>query len=207
MVKKTKILAAGDIHGDTGLVKKLAKRAEKENVDLVILSGDITFFDDSTKNLIGPFKKINKPVLILHGNHEPVSTTEFLAQAYGPDTTNLHGKSIIKNDIGIFGAGGTTQIGPEPPIKESEIFKLLETGFNEIKHLSKKIMVTHEHPVGSKSEFEGYFSGSKGIAKALKKFQPNILIHSHIHEADGIEEKIGKTKIINVGRSGRIIEI
>ena len=29
--KKTKILAAGDVHGDTGLVKKLAKKAEKED--------------------------------------------------------------------------------------------------------------------------------------------------------------------------------
>ena len=33
-----KILAAGDIHGDIEQVTKLAKRADKENVDLVILS-------------------------------------------------------------------------------------------------------------------------------------------------------------------------
>ena len=31
MKHKTKILAAGDIHGDTGLVKRLAERAKKEN--------------------------------------------------------------------------------------------------------------------------------------------------------------------------------
>ena len=30
--KKLKILATGDIHGDTGLVKKLADKAEKEKV-------------------------------------------------------------------------------------------------------------------------------------------------------------------------------
>ena len=41
--KKTRILAIGDIHGDTGLVKKLAERAEKENIDILIISGDITF--------------------------------------------------------------------------------------------------------------------------------------------------------------------
>ena len=32
MIKKTKILAIGDIHGDTGLVKKLAEKAKKENI-------------------------------------------------------------------------------------------------------------------------------------------------------------------------------
>ena len=48
--KPLKILAVGDIHGDTGLVKKLAEKAEKENVDLVIIAGDLTFIEKSTKN-------------------------------------------------------------------------------------------------------------------------------------------------------------
>ena len=50
MKKKSKILAIGDLHGDTGLVKKLAKKAKDENVDLVILTGDLTFAEQSTKN-------------------------------------------------------------------------------------------------------------------------------------------------------------
>ena len=49
--KKLKILAAGDIHGDTSLAEKLAIRAEKEKVDLVILCGDITYGEKSTENL------------------------------------------------------------------------------------------------------------------------------------------------------------
>ena len=62
MDKKTKILAIGDIHGDTGLVKRLADKAVKEKVDLIILAGDITFAEQSTKNLIGPFIKAKKQV-------------------------------------------------------------------------------------------------------------------------------------------------
>ena len=44
-----KILAAADIHGDTGLAKKLAKRAKDEDAELVILCGDVTFFDQSSE--------------------------------------------------------------------------------------------------------------------------------------------------------------
>ena len=62
------------------------------------------------------------------------------------------------------------------------------------------------HPSPSLSEFSG-IAGSKTITKAIKKFKPDILIHGHIHEAGGIEEKIGNTKVINVGREGKIIEI
>lgn len=203
MIKKTKILAVGDIHGDTGLVKRLAEKAVKENVDLVILAGDLTMFEESTKNIIGPFVKAKKQVLLIPGNHESIATADFLAEMY-PDTKNIHGYSFKKNDLGIFGAG-SADIGINQ-IKDSEIFSLLKQGHESIKDSDKKIMVTHMHPQGSKAEFSG-FPGSKGIKKAIKEFQPNILITAHIHEAAGLEEYMGKTKVINVSRKEKIFEI
>jgi len=166
--KKLKILAAGDIHGDTGLAEKLAERAQKEHCDLVILCGDLTMMDQSTDNIIGPFKKRNEKVLILPGNHETVATADFLAELYG--MKNIHGYSVKYNDVGIFGCGGAN-IG---------LFQLEE---DEI------------------------FPGSKGVRKAIDKFHPDLLLCSHVHEAEGIEEKIGKTHVINVGKKGKIIEI
>ncbi len=203
MKKKSKILAVGDIHGDTGLIKRLAKKAKEEDVDLVILAGDLTFAEQSIKNIIGPFVKAKKQVLLIPGNHESIATIDFLAEMY-PNTKNIHGYSFIKNDLGIFGAGGA-DIGVNI-VKDSEIFNLLKKGNERIKDLKKKIMVTHMHPKGSKAEFSG-FEGSKAIRKAIKQFQPDILISSHIHEAAGIEENIGKTKVINVSRKAKIFEI
>ena len=65
--RKIKILAASDLHGDSRLTKRLALRAEKENVDLVVLCGDLTGFKES-KELIKPFKDKNQKVLLLPGN-------------------------------------------------------------------------------------------------------------------------------------------
>jgi hypothetical protein len=202
--KKTKILAIGDIHGDTGLVKRLAEKAIRENVDLVILAGDLTFGEQSLKNLIGPFAKAKKQVLIIPGNHEAISTTAFLSEAYAPYSKHLHGYSLIKNNVGIFGAG-TANMGPHQ-IKDSEIFGLLKKSHQEIKETWKKVMVTHIHPKGSKSEFTG-FPGSPAVRKAIETFQPDIAICSHIHEAAGLEENIGKTKVINVSRKEKIFEL
>jgi len=201
---KLKILAAGDIHGDMGLAKKLAEKAKKEHVDLVVLCGDITQADQSTDNLIGPFKKLNEKVLLIPGNHEPVATTDFLAEAYG--VKNIHGYSVKYKDVGIFGAGGAN-IGLFQ-MSEKEIYDLLKKGFDKIKYLHKKIMVTHVHPSDTKMEkMTTIFPGSSGVKKAIEKFQPDVMFCSHVHEAEGIEEKIGKTKVINVGRKGKIIEI
>lgn len=199
---KTKILAVGDIHGDTGLVKKLAQKAKKENVDLVILAGDMTFVESSIDNLIGPFIKANKQVLLIPGNHESLATVDFLAQMY-PKTKNIHGYSFKKNNLGIFGAGGGDVINITP---DKEIFSALQKGHKNIKNVEKKIMVTHMHHKGSKSEFSGW-PGSRAVKKAIKEFRPNILISAHIHEAAGIEEKIGKTKVINVSRKAKVFEI
>jgi len=199
--EKLRILAAGDIHGDSNLVKKLAEKAEKEKVDLIILAGDITS-PFETENLIKPFKDKHKKVLLIPGNWDSPATIDFLADLYG--MKNIHGKgySIKYKGVGIFGAGGTTGGGKD----EEEIFSALKKGDSELKDVRKKIMVTHMHAKDSISEFSG-FEGSRGIKKAIRQFKPDIFIHSHIHEAEGIEEKIGKTKVINVGRKGRIIEI
>src|SRR3989338_2540954 len=187
-MKKLKILAAGDIHGDTGLANKLAEKAEKEKVDLVILCGDLTYAEESVEGIIGPFVKRKEKVLLIPGNHETLATADFLAEFY--KVKNIHGYSAKYKDVGIFGAGG------------------VKKGFDSIKGLKKKIMVTHVHPTGSKMEkFTSIFPGSSGVKKAIDSFKPDILLCSHVHEAEGIEEIVGKTKVINVGRAGKIIEI
>ncbi len=202
MKKKSKILAVGDIHGDTGLVKKLAKKAKEENVDLVILAGDLTFAEQSTKNIIGPFIKAKKQVLLIPGNHESFATADFLAERYS-GTKNIHGYSFKKGDLGIFGAGGGDVIITTP---DNEIFSALKKGHSNLKDAKKTIMVTHMHPRGSKSEFSGW-PGSKAVRKAIHEFKPDFAIFSHIHEAGGMEEKMGKTKLINVSRKAKIFEI
>ena len=60
--KKFKILAAGDFHGSSEIAKKLANKAEKENVDLVVLTGDITGMVETT-NLLKPFKDKHQKVI------------------------------------------------------------------------------------------------------------------------------------------------
>jgi len=202
--KKMKILAFSDIHGDKSLAEKLAKRASDEDVDLVILCGDITRAERSTEGIIGPFAARKKKVLLVPGNHESVATADFLAQLYG--MTNLHGYSVKYKDIGLFGCGGA-EMGPFPT-DEAEIFNLLQKGHENVSDSGKKIMVTHVHPAGSTIEkFTKFFKGSEAVKKAIDEFKPDLLLCGHVHEAEGIEEMVGETKVINVGKNGKIIEL
>ncbi|MBR9676325.1 hypothetical protein GOV05_04925 [Candidatus Woesearchaeota archaeon] len=199
-----KILAAGDLHGDSIAAHKLARKALKEKVDLVILSGDLTNNDEDYENILGEFKKVNKKVLFIPGNHDSFSTADFLEDAY--EFKNIHKKGVRYNDIGFFGCGGSN-IGLFR-LSEKDIFDYLDASHKKVAYLPRKVMVTHNHPTGTLMErFSDFVKGSSGVREAVLKLKPDFLICSHVHEAEGIEEKIGKTKVLNVGKKGKVIEL
>lgn len=199
-----RVFSAGDFHGDSKLAEQIAKEAKKAKADVVILTGDLVTNDLNAENIIGHFKKQNLPLLFVPGNHESLATADFLAKLY--DVKNIHGYSARYHDVGIFGCSGVN-VGIHQ-LSDDEAFDLLKKGFDKIKYLSKKIMVTHVHPKDSKMEkFSQFLPGSKAIRKAIDEFKPDILLCSHVHEAHGLEEKIGNTKVINVGKKGKIIDI
>lgn len=202
--QKLKVLAFGDIHGDSLKAKELAEQAERENVDLVIICGDISNSETQLENIIGIFKDKNLKVLLIPGNHESMASADFLAELY--NFKNLHGYTYKINNIGFFGCG-SANIGLFQ-LPENEIQNILEKGANYTKDCKKRIMVTHVHPADSKMEkFSDFIQGSTGVKNIINKHQPDILLCSHVHEAEGIEELIGKTRVINVGKQGKILEL
>ena len=198
--KKFKILAAGDFHGSSATAKKLAEKAYKEKVDLVILTGDITGMIE-TEDLLKPFKQKNQKVVFVPGNWETKETAETLSKLYGVKNIGEH--YVKYEDVGIFGIGSEDW---QLHLDEEKTFKKLKKDFEKIKDLEKKIMISHLHAAGTKSELSG-IEGSQALKKAIKEFQPNLFISGHIHEGEGLSEKIGKTRVVNVGKKGRIIEI
>lgn len=199
-----RILASGDFHNDQRLVEKLAQEAVEKSVDLVLLCGDMTHMDGSTDNLIGPFKKRGLKVAFVPGNHESPATADFLAEKY--EITNLHGYSMIHNGIGFFGCGGAN-CGVHQ-VSDTEVMELLGRGFRYVGNTQKKIMVTHVHPSGTAIEqFSRFVKGSDGVREAIDTFQPDIALCCHVHEAKGIEEKVGNTRVINVSKASVILDL
>jgi Icc-related predicted phosphoesterase len=197
---KLRILAAGDFHGDSKISKLLAEKAEKEKVDLVVLLGDMIGIMN-TKNLIKPFLDKKQKVVFIPGNWETKTDADMLSKTYG--IKNLEKNYVVYKGTGIFGIGSADwSLYPD----EERTFQHLKKQHEKLKGLDKKILVSHIHAAGTKSELSG-FEGNEGIRRAIDKFQPDLFISGHIHELEGVEEKIGKTKVVNVGKRGRIFEI
>jgi uncharacterized protein len=199
--KKFKILAASDIEGDKSATKKLVDRAVKENVDLVVLAGDLTGWVESDE-ILKPFIDKGKKVVFVPGNHDTNEMARFLTKLYGAKNVGDH--YVRYEDVGIFGLGSPD--GEIAVSNENKAFAKLKKDFQKVKDLEKKIMVSHLHAAGTKSEFSG-IPGSTGIRKAIEEFQPDIFISGHIHEAEGLHEKVGKTRVFSIGKKGKVIEI
>ena len=197
-----KILALSDVHGDRHFIRKMAAKGAEEKVDLVILAGDIADNQGNVEGLVGPFKEKGLEVAVLPGNHEGLAETGFLVERYG--VKDLHGYVLKKGDVGIFGCG-YADIGLHQ-LTEEEFFMTLKRAHMQLKDVKRKIMVTHVQPSESILGL-GLFPGSSGVRKAIEEFQLDVHICGHIHETHGIEEMIGKTRVMNVGKTGKIIEV
>ena len=197
--EKLKILAAADIHGDVGIAKKLAEKAKKNKVDLVVLLGDLHGMQGG-EDVITPFKKANQRVVFVPGNWDSSFEANTLRDLH--KVKNLDGYYATYNGVGIVGIGNPDF---QLELDEKTTFDKLKKNFDKMKP-RKRILISHLHAAGTKAEFSG-FPGSKGIKKAIDYFQPDFFMSGHIHEAEGLEEKIGKTKVLNVGDKGEIILI
>ncbi len=197
-----KIFAAGDFHGDAKTASDLADKAKKEGADIIILNGDITQ-ELSNSPIVGPFHRLGKKILLVPGNHDYLET-EFLSKLYKAD--NIHKNAVMYKDIGIVGCA-SLNLGLHQ-MSDDEIYSIIVENFKKIKNAKKKILITHVHPADTIMEkMSDFVAGSKGLRRAIEKCKPDIVICGHVHEAEGLEEQIGQTKVINVGKQGKVIDL
>lgn len=190
-----RIFAAGDFHGDKQTARRLAERAVAEKADIIVLNGDLVE-EDSPTGIVYYFAKTGKPVILVPGNHDWFAT-DFLAAKY--NMQNLHNKAMNFGNIAIVGSGSNMAM-----MSEKDIYD----GIRRLKSAQKTLLVSHVHPSGTLMEsFSQFVKGSIGLRKAIEATKPAVVICGHVHEAEGIEEKIGDTLVVNVGKKGRLIEL
>ena len=56
-------------------------------------------------------------------------------------------------------------------------------------------------------KLNGSFVGNKSYTSFIKKHQPDVVLCGHIHENAGKEDKIGKSRILNPGPTGMLINL
>ncbi len=191
----------GDIHEDLSLLDEIPGLADANGV---IISGDITNRGGTqrARELLELVFKINPNIYAQIGNMDRPEVTSWLIEK----GWNIHATGQqIAEDVGIMGVGYSTPTPFMTPaeVSDDKLSQWLNEGYEQVKHLSKLILVAHDPPFGSKAANlpSGENVGNKSVREFIQRVQPDICLTGHIHEAAS-EDFIGNTKILNPGMFG-----
>lgn len=196
-----KILAFVDTHGNLDAIKRLLKKGE--DVDLIICAGDISNFGNNLRSSIAKFQKLNKIMLIIHGNHESEEQIKEICTEF-PWLMFIHKGSYQLGNYYFLGYGGGGF-----SIEDTQYEKVIKRFKKTLKKDAKIVIITHGPPYGTKCDFLLHHGhrGCKTYTRIDKELEPILHICGHLHETASIRDKLGNTLVINPGAEGKIIRI
>ncbi len=196
-----KILAFTDIHEDKDALKKLLVRAKEDDIDYIICAGDFSTFGRGSRFVLKKFSKVGKPFYVIPGNHEEGGNYPEMVKEY-PNCFFFHKKKFKLKNYVLLGYGGDGFSLHDPKFR-----KVAREWYGKYKQ-DKVILVTHGPPSGTKLDLlEKTHVGNIDYRKFIERIKPKLAISGHLHETVGLVDKIGKTKVVNPGWEGMVIEL
>ncbi len=75
--------------------------------------------------------------------------------------------------------------------------------------LSPLVLICHCPPRDTDLDriHNGLHGGSSAVREFLERRQPEYFFCGHIHEAAGVAQQLGKTRAVNAGKRGYLLEL
>ncbi len=198
------VLQLADIHGAYYYIEKL--RHTIENIDLILLTGDITHFGnaDEADRIVTQLERICRQIAGVTGNCDPGDVDRYLTER----GMNLHSKVVEWKGYYLAGLGGSLPCPASTPNEYTE-----NEAASVLQHLSTLrpknapfLLVSHQPPYGTLNDRleHGEHVGSHSIRAFLEQHQPLACLTGHIHEGIGAGY-LGTCAVLNPGpfRQGR----
>lgn len=205
------ILSISDIHGNEyeGLYSYLGKH----NIDLLIISGDITNFGplEFVEYFLNKLVNCGPTVMAIPGNCDPKGVVEKINESA---TICVHNDVIEYGNVVVYGFGGSNPTPFDTPgeLDEETLYKSIKSvmesrdinsvrkSSDDFPHGKIPILVTHAPPKDTETDkvAHGSHVGSESVRKIIEEYQPRLNLCGHIHEARAFD-MIENTVIANPG--------
>jgi uncharacterized protein len=197
-----KLLAFSDLHWDLDQAADLVERSSE--ADAVIAAGDFAKIHDGLQETIDALKPISVPTILVPGNNETEDALRSACEGWEAATV-LHGQGTEIDGTQFYGLGAGVPITPWDWSfdldDEQAAAKLADCP-------EGAVLVVHSPPKGHcDTSSAGDHLGSEAILSTIEEKQPKLAVCGHIHEAWGAEDQVGPTTVINLGPSGRLIDV
>jgi Icc-related predicted phosphoesterase len=197
-----KLLAFSDLHRDLGQAADLVERSSE--ADVVIAAGDFASVHEGLEEAIDALKPISAPTVLVPGNNETEEALRAAADGW-ESAMVLHGGGTEIDGTRFYGLGAGVPVTPWDwsfDLDEEQAAERLADC------PEGAVLVVHSPPKGHCDESSaGDHLGSQAILDAIEAKQPKLAVCGLIHESWGTESDVGPTKVINLGPSGRLIDV
>jgi len=197
-----KLLAFSDLHRDLDQAGRLVDRSSE--ADVVIAAGDFASVHEGLDEVIGTLSVISTPTILVPGNNETEDALRTACDGWEAATV-LHGEGTEIDGTRFFGLGAGVPITPWDWSFDLDERRAAErlAGCPE-----GAVLVVHSPPKGHCDQSSaGDHLGSEAILEAIEAKKPKVAVCGHIHESWGAESEVGSTSVINLGPSGRLIDL
>jgi Icc-related predicted phosphoesterase len=197
-----KLLAFSDLHRDLDQAGALVARSSE--ADVVIAAGDFASIHEGLEEMIGALAEISKPTVLVPGNNETEDALRAATDGWDAAIV-LHGQGTEIDGTQFYGLGAGIPITPWDwsfDLDEQQAAERLAAC------PQGAVLVVHSPPKGHCDESgDGDHLGSTAILETIERTQPTLAVCGHIHESWGAESRLGPTEIVNLGPSGRMIDV
>ena len=196
-----KLLIFSDIHNDWPALQRLLAI----DADYYIAAGDQVTWAKGIERCGQILETRGDKVYVLPGNHESAEQVAAMCARHG--LHNFHERHF---QIGAWHVAGLGYSSPTPfntpgEYSEPQIAERLE----RFAALDPLVLICHAPPRSTALDriHQGLHAGSSAVAEFLARRQPAYFFCGHIHEAEGVEIRIGPTLARNVGKRGYLLEL
>jgi uncharacterized protein len=196
-----KLLIFSDIHNDW----KALERLLAIEADYYIAAGDQVTWARGLERCGEILQKRADRVYVLPGNHESADDVARICARYGMH--DFHGRhfSLASWQVAGLGYSNPTPFNTPGEYSERDLSERLE----RFAGLTPLVLVCHAPPHGTKLDQirPGLHAGSTAVRAFIEEHQPAYFFCGHIHEAEGVQLRIGQTFAVNVGKQGYLLEL
>ena len=197
----SKLLLFSDIHSDWKTLENILS----VEADFYISAGDQVSWARGLDRAGEILKTRGEKVWVLPGNHESAAQITDLCERYG--LNDFHERSFEVGHWKVAGLGYSSPTPFDTPGEYTE--EQIAERLSKFVGLSPLVLVCHAPPYETELDqvHPGLHAGSKAVRAFIEKEQPEYFFCGHIHEAQGREIAMGRTRARNVGKKAYLLEL
>jgi uncharacterized protein len=196
-----RLLIFSDIHSDHRALERLIAI----EADYYIAAGDLVSWARGLDRVGEIMQPKADRMLVIPGNHESAGDIAAFCAKWG--FADLHGVSRQFGPWHVAGLGYSSPTPFDTPGEYSE--EEIARGLEPFAALDPLVLVCHCPPKPSRLDRsrDGQHFGSTAVAAFIEARQPRYFFCGHIHEAEGVVERLGATTGVNVGKAGYLLDL